>query len=74
MDFNFELFNKITDEVSTDTLVEWYNSTQKNLKNIHFKLRNFSIYSWQISRMPLSDDFEFQYKVDWNCVRRGTQK
>ena len=66
-----ELFNKIMDEISPDTLVEWYISTQRNLRNIHYKLRSFSIYSWQlISQMELSDDFirKFQDKVDWNII------
>jgi hypothetical protein len=64
------LFNKITGEIAPHTLVEWYNVTEKNLKTVEHKLNSFGVYTWQICRMILSDDFigKFQDKMDWRYI------
>jgi len=68
---NVELSNKTINEISPETLVEWYNLTQYSLQTIQNKLKNTNDSVWlQISQMALSDNFigEFQDFIDWEAV------
>jgi hypothetical protein len=66
-----ELLNKTINEISPETLAEWYNLTQYSLQTIQNKLKNADDFVWaQISQMPLSDNFirDFQDKLDWGWI------
>ena len=66
-----ELLNKITNEISPETLLEWYHLTQYYLKSMQNKLENYSDSAWrQINQMPLSNDFiqSFKKKLDWKWI------
>ena len=65
------LFNKITDEVDIETIIDCYNLLQKNLQTIEQRLSDFVVHTWRpISQLMLSDDFirKFQDKVDWDFI------
>jgi len=62
-----DLFNKFTDDINIETVVDCYNALQENLQTMEQKLRNFGVHTWRvISQMSLSDDFirKFQDKID----------
>ena len=68
---NVELLNKTIDEITPETLVEWYNLTQYNLETLHNKLKKANDSVWlQISQMALSDDFirDFKTKLNWRWI------
>jgi len=59
-----ELLKKTINEISPETLVEWYNSTQYSLKTIQNKLKSAHGSVWQgINQMALSDDFIRDFKT-----------
>jgi hypothetical protein len=58
-------------EIRPETMVEWYNLAQYNLKTMQDKMENYKISVWgQISQMPLSDNFirDFKKKLDWKWI------
>jgi hypothetical protein len=65
------LIDKIVNEIKPQTMVEWYNSAQDNLKTMQDKLENYNEGVWgQTSQMPLSNDFirDFKKKLDWKWI------
>jgi hypothetical protein len=65
------LVQKITNEISEETLVEWYNLIEHYLEILKYKLKNTGYISWmRISQMQLSENFTetFQDKVNWTCI------
>jgi hypothetical protein len=68
---NVELLKKTINEISPETLVEWYMLVQNSSKTMHDKLENYGTSVWQeISQKPLTEDFirDFQDKVDWEKI------
>jgi type I site-specific restriction endonuclease len=68
---NSELLNPTINEITTQTLAEWYNVTQSNLETIQNKLKNTNDSVWlQIGQMALSDDFirDFKEKLNWDWI------
>jgi hypothetical protein len=66
-----EVLNKTINEISPETLVEWYNRTQYSLHTIQNKLKSADDSVWQrIGQMALSDDFirDFKTKLDWGLI------
>ena len=52
------LFNKITEEVDIETVVDCYNILQTNLQTTEQRLNDFGDHTWRaISQLMLSDDF-----------------
>ena len=65
------LLLKTMNEISIETLVDWYYLMEHNLENIKYKFRNSDKLDWQqISQMSLTENFitEFQDKVNWTCI------
>ena len=65
------LFNKITDEVDIETIIDCNSLLQKNLQTIEQRLSDFVVHTWRpISQLMLSDDFirKFQDKLDWDFI------
>ena len=65
------LFNKITEEVNIETIIDCYNILQTNLQTIEQRLSDFGVHTWRaISQLMLSDDFirKFQDKLDWDFI------
>ena len=55
---DIKLLDKTINEITHETLVEWYNLTHHNLETIQNKLKNANDYVWQqITQMAISDDF-----------------
>ena len=60
---NTELLRKTLNEITPETLVEWYNLTQYNLETIQNKLEKANEFVWlQISLMAVSNDFIQDFK------------
>jgi hypothetical protein len=58
-------------EISNETLVEWYNLMEHYLEIIKYKFRNTNSISWlRMSQMSLSENFikTFQGKVIWTYI------
>ena len=65
------LFNKITEEVNIETIVDCYNMLQTHLQTIEQRLNDFGVHTWRaVSQLMLSDDFirKFQENVDWDFI------
>jgi hypothetical protein len=68
---NVELLNKTINEITPETLVEWYNLTQYNFETIQNKLKSANDSVWlKISQIVLFDDFirEFKKKLNWSWI------
>jgi uncharacterized membrane protein len=60
------LIDKIMNEIKPETMVEWSNSAQYNLKTMQDKLKNYNEgVRGQISQMSLSNDFIRDFKKNW---------
>lgn len=67
---DIKLLNKTINEITPETLVEWYNVAHQNLETIQNKLKNAKDYVWQqMNQMALSDDFIREFKQKWIGVR-----